>query len=311
MANVQLEHGFTKIANELLDAIQSFQFTQNQFKLLLALWRNTYGWNRKQCEFSLNQIIRQTGLQRKRVIETLKSLEESNVIIEVKAPIGSSPKIVEFNKNYTTWAIKKYAGMEISSGHGDTPKEELPVVKTTPPTSGHSDTPLVVTPTPLSSGHGDTSRVGQNDTPINTKDKLNTKNINTAATGGSNVVDYNSKNYLKNLLERFIQLRGFGFDPSPMDLAAAKEIMEAGIPLQTAIEGMEEVFNDYRPRHQHDRIRALKYCVGRIMDKHFGKGSATPQKKSLFDPSPETLKRQQEQIEKYKGKEIDMTGLPY
>lgn len=33
--------------------------------------------------------------------------------------------------------------------------------------------------------------------------------------------------------------------------------------------------------------------------------------RSLFDASPETLRRQQEQIEKYKGKEIDMTGLPY
>lgn len=156
MADVQLEHGYTKIANELLDAIQSFRFTQNQLKLLLALWRNTYGWNRKQCEFSLNQIIRQTGLQRKRVIETLQSLEESNVIIEVKAPIGSSPKIVEFNKNYTKWTIKQYTGMEISSGQDDTssgqnyesssgqddtPKEDLVVVETTPPTSSHSDTP--------------------------------------------------------------------------------------------------------------------------------------------------------------------------
>src|SRR5690606_31925732 len=33
--------------------------------------------------------------------------------------------------------------------------------------------------------------------------------------------------------------------------------------------------------------------------------------RSLFDPSRETVKRQQEQIEKYRAKEIDMTGFPY
>ncbi|WP_342512286.1 replication protein [Sporosarcina sp. FSL K6-1522] len=315
MADVQLEHGFTKIANELLDAIQSFQFTQNQFKLLLALWRNTYGWNRKQCEFSLNQIIRQTGLQRKRVIETLKSLEENKVIIEVKAPVGTSPKIVEFNKNYATWTIKKYAGMEISSGHGDTSRvgqndtpstwnyesssgrndtsrEDLGVVmptplagETTPPSSGQSDTPPVVMPTPLSSGHGDTSRVGQDDTPINTKEILKTINIKTEVKKGAadfenpiveNLVkpkiqnaNDESENYLRQLLNRFVELRAFGFDFKPADLNAAKEIQAAGVPLLEAISSLEEAFRNYNPRHSRDRIHSLSYCVGFILDRHF------------------------------------------
>ncbi|WP_313430869.1 replication protein [Siminovitchia terrae] len=242
MANVQLEHGFTKIANELLDAIQSFQFTQNQFKLLLALWRNTYGWNRKECDFSLNKLVSQTGLQKKRVIETLRSLEESNIIIEVKAPVGSSGKIVRFNKNYDSWTIKKYKSMELSSGHGDTP------------------------------------RVGHDDTPINTKEILNTKTLNTAAdVAGENGLlteeissqESESEIYIRKLLNRFIELRAHGFDYKPVDLNAAKEIQKAGVPLAEALSSLETAFRNYNPRHSRDRIHSLSYCVGFILDQHF------------------------------------------
>lgn len=299
MADVQLEHGYTKIANELLDAIQSFRFTQNQFKLLLALWRNTYGWNRKQCDFSLSLIVRQTGLQQKRVIETLKSLEENNVIIEVKAPIGSSPKIVKFNKNYSEWTIKKYASTEFSSGQDDTPSKQ-----NDESSSGHSDTPRVgqidtpsneievsqrhplgVKTTPLSSGHADTPRVGHGDTPINKKEILKTINIKTAEKASSeienqiveNLVEPKRENenddsaeiYLRQLLNRFVELRAFGFDFKPADLNAAKEIQAAGVPLSEAISSLEEAFKNYNPRHSRDRIHSLSYCVGFILDRHF------------------------------------------
>lgn len=285
MANVQLEHGFTKIANELLDAIQSFQFTQNQFKLLLALWRNTYGWNRKECDFSLNKLVSQTGLQKKRVIETLRSLEESNIIIEVKAPVGSSGKIVRFNKNYDSWTIKKYKSMELSSGQNDTPR----VGQNDTPTSGHGDTPkndIEVSKrhpysgetTPPSSGHGDTPRVGHDDTPINTKEILNTKTLNTAAdVAGENELltddissqESESEIYIRKLLNRFVELRAHGFDYKPVDLNAAKEIQKAGVPLAEALSSLETAFRNYNPRHSRDRIHSLSYCVGFILDQHF------------------------------------------
>lgn len=284
MTSPQTENGFTRIANEILEAVQSFRFTQNQFKLLLALWRNTYGWNRKECEFSLNQIIKQTGLQRKRVIDTLQSLEENNVIIEVKPPRGSSPKVVKFNKNYMTWTVKKYAGMEFSSGHSDTPKpkeiesssghsdtpsKHLGVVEMTPPTSSQSDPPLVVMPTPLSSGHGDTSRVGQNDTPIKKKEILKKINIKTGDVDVENKNEIPVEEYKRKLIKRFVELRGHGFYPKPADVSAAEEIQKAGVPLNVAISTMEDVFGNYNPKHSLDRINSLRYCAAAILTQHY------------------------------------------
>lgn len=139
----------------------------------------------------------------------------------------------------------------------------------------------MVMPTPPSSGHGDTSRVGQIDTPINTKEILKTINIKTEvkkdAADFENLVETKSKNgnddsseiYLRKLLNRFVELRAFGFDFKPADLNAAKEIQAAGVPLLEAISSLEESFRNYNPRHSRDRIHSLSYCVGFILDRHF------------------------------------------
>lgn len=146
MADVQPEHGYTKIAHEILEAVQHFQFTQNQFKVLIALWRNTYGWNRKECEFSLSFIEKATNLERKRASATLQSLIEANVIIEIEKGSASKTKIVSFNKDYDKWSVKPYksSGVSTTSGHTATSGE------LTTTTSGHDAT--------ATSGHGATQK---------------------------------------------------------------------------------------------------------------------------------------------------------
>ncbi|MDO7485482.1 replication protein [Peribacillus frigoritolerans] len=53
MADVQLENGYTRVANEILEAIQMYTFTTNQLKIIMAVWRNTYGYTRKKHDISL------------------------------------------------------------------------------------------------------------------------------------------------------------------------------------------------------------------------------------------------------------------
>lgn len=120
MANPQKENGFTPIANEIMEAIQCFQFTQNQFKVLLSLWRNTYGWQRKECEFSLTYIEKTTNLDRKRASATLQSLIEAKVINEIERGSASKTKVVSFNKNYKEWNIKTYKGSGVLTTSGKT-----------------------------------------------------------------------------------------------------------------------------------------------------------------------------------------------
>jgi predicted transcriptional regulator len=70
------------------------------------------------------------------------------------------------------------------------------------------------------------------------------------------------------LLNRFIQLRGYGFHSSPNDETAAKEIISNGVPLADALVYLKECFDNYKPKHSRDRINSLSYCVGFILDKH-------------------------------------------
>lgn len=42
-----LDNGYTRIANELLDAIMLAGLTKHQLLIVMAVWRKTYGFNKK------------------------------------------------------------------------------------------------------------------------------------------------------------------------------------------------------------------------------------------------------------------------
>lgn len=117
MANVQLENGFTKIANELLEVIQDYKFTTNQLKIIMVVWRKTYGWQTKDSEISLTYFQNATHLSRSRVNESLKELISCKVIIEIKkGGSNGKGKVITFNKNYDEWTIPKYTSASVQNG---------------------------------------------------------------------------------------------------------------------------------------------------------------------------------------------------
>ena len=93
--------------------------------------------------------------------------------------------------------------------------------------------------------------------------------------------------YAEALLNRYVQLRAYGFDPTPKDRMTAREIKLAGVPLDTAIKAMEKKFADYKPTNPRDRINSLSYCAGAILDAHH-RATVIP------DKSPEQEKQDQE-----------------
>lgn len=275
MADVQLENGYTKIANEILDAIQHFQFSQNQFKILIALWRNTYGWNRKECEFSLSHIEKTTNLDRKRASATLKSLIEANVIIEIDKGSSTKKKVVVFNKNYEEWNIKTYKGSGIltTSSHFATSGKTG--------TSGSGET------TTSSSGHSATHK-------RNIKEILNksivvdydkkresggapaTGNVQLADEGQSKgQIPQSHKNPEKMLIDKYMQLAAIpGFDISEYEKISVRQVINEGVPIEIALQYLEECFRDYKPKHVRDKINSFNYCATYILNKYFAKKEA-------------------------------------
>jgi phage replication O-like protein O len=106
MADIQLEHGFTKIANELLDVVIKTPFIATHLKIVLVCWRYMYGFNRQSAELSESFISKATGISKRYISRELRVLIDSKVIKVVKESTYSSPRVLSFNKDYDTWEYR-------------------------------------------------------------------------------------------------------------------------------------------------------------------------------------------------------------
>ena len=110
MANPQLDNGHTRIANEILEQIMRFNLNGTQFRLVLAIWRFTYGFSRKESKYgmSLNYLASLIDANRSQVDRELKKLIELN-IIEEKGTDDKGARILAFQKNYKRWGEEEAA----------------------------------------------------------------------------------------------------------------------------------------------------------------------------------------------------------
>ena len=106
MADVQLENGYTKIANEILERMALTKLSPTQFRLILVIWRYTYGFNRKDHAMSLNFLAEATGVHKQRVKQELDKLIESNIVIVTEEGTNSKSRKLAFNKDYDTWFLQ-------------------------------------------------------------------------------------------------------------------------------------------------------------------------------------------------------------
>lgn len=104
MNNPQLEDGYTRIANELLEAIFKADFNGAQMRVLFCLIRNTYGYARKECDFSNSFVAKGTGLSKSSIIAVMNSLQEGKVIEITQQSTFSSPRKVKLNKHIEEWS---------------------------------------------------------------------------------------------------------------------------------------------------------------------------------------------------------------
>lgn len=134
------DDGYARLANMLLEEYAGADLTKRQFKVLLAVLRLTYGWNKKIDRISDSQISEIARLPVKRCNEAKLQLVEMNILIQRGRQFGP-------NKNVSEWRIPQNEGLSPKSGdkeslklgdhnpskQGDT-KDIIPkTVKTDPP----------------------------------------------------------------------------------------------------------------------------------------------------------------------------------
>lgn len=119
MANPQLKNGHTRIANEILEQIMKTNLNGTQFRLLMAIWRYTYGFQRKAYEMSISFLAKIIDAGRTQVDRELSTLIDRKIVNVIE--IGSKgARVMSFNKDYKEWEEKE---------HNDVPVQ-IPVKET-------------------------------------------------------------------------------------------------------------------------------------------------------------------------------------
>lgn len=98
-----LDDGHARLSNMLLEAYSGADLTKRHFKVLLAILRKTYGWNKPMDRISDSQLSEITKLPVKRCNEAKLELVRMNVIKQQGGMFGP-------NKNISEWCIPQIEG---------------------------------------------------------------------------------------------------------------------------------------------------------------------------------------------------------
>lgn len=102
----QLENGYVRIANELLEQFIIYGLSSRQWSVIMAIARMTYGYNKKSDALSGWQISKITGIDRSHVSKTLSELISLNIVNKLeqgRVSHGIFVNEISINKNYETW----------------------------------------------------------------------------------------------------------------------------------------------------------------------------------------------------------------
>jgi phage replication O-like protein O len=101
MANPQPDK-YTKISNELLDALIRYRIPGEQMQVFLFIMRKTYGYNKKQDAIALSQFVESTGMKKPSVVRALKALLAKK-LIAVNKKANEPAHVYEIIKDYEEW----------------------------------------------------------------------------------------------------------------------------------------------------------------------------------------------------------------
>lgn len=242
MADVQLEHGYTKIANEILERMALTKLSPTQFRLILVIWRYTYGFNRKDHEMSLSFLAEATGIHKQRIKQELDKLIENNIVIITEEGSFSKSRKLAFNKDYDTWRLQSTKESTVSE-----------IAYTT--VSKNADTTVSET------AYSTVSEFAYQEIKNINKD-LN-KNID-----DDDDIGNDHAQSFQLIANRYIQRRGKGLSLSPKDETAIEKLLQEQIPLDDILKLIDQVFDEYEPKFNGDEIHSFEYVRKVLLSKY-------------------------------------------
>ncbi|EHU5043497.1 replication protein [Salmonella enterica] len=104
-----LDDGYARLSNMLLEAYSGADLTKRHFKVLLAILRKTYGWNKPMDRITDSQLSEIAKLPVKRCNEAKLELVRMNIIKQQGGMFGP-------NKNISEWRIPQNEGISLKTG---------------------------------------------------------------------------------------------------------------------------------------------------------------------------------------------------
>lgn len=101
MKSPQIENGYTKIANELLDVLARTRISGQVRQVVDYVIRQTYGYKTKERRLTLEQFMLGTGLNKQHCCRAISKAHKMKLII-IKID-NRGRKSYLFNKHYTEW----------------------------------------------------------------------------------------------------------------------------------------------------------------------------------------------------------------
>lgn len=115
-----MENGFTPIANEILEAAAGASLNGTQLRILLLLWRNSYGFHKKECPLPLSYLAKKLRGNKSTIARQIRRLEALGVVSSRQETCdGHTPKLYTFCKDYACW--------QCGAGAVDTPTHSLQI----------------------------------------------------------------------------------------------------------------------------------------------------------------------------------------
>lgn len=122
-----LDTNYTRIANEILEALAACELTTYEWRVLMVLFRYTYGYQRKEATLTPAQVAEQTGMSRPNVCRSWRKLQERNIVVR-------ADNVFSFNKYHTQW--RALSARTMAQGVAPLSVETTNVVRT-----GNADCP--------------------------------------------------------------------------------------------------------------------------------------------------------------------------
>ncbi|EAU0241781.1 replication protein, partial [Salmonella enterica] len=100
-----LDDGFTRIANEILEAVMHAGLSQHQLLVFMAVMRKTYGFNKKSDWVSNEQLSELTGILPHKCSSAKSALVKRGILTQTGRVIG-------INKTVSEWSSLPVKGTE-------------------------------------------------------------------------------------------------------------------------------------------------------------------------------------------------------